>query len=92
MEPDGPLPCLQETCTGPYPVTHKSSTYRPILALRSILIIFSRVLVTIDWIWTGNLIIDHSEVVTTNNYNNTFHLHITNHFTLSLLFPLVITW
>jgi hypothetical protein len=41
-----------------------------------------------------NRFIDHSHVVTTNNYNTLADLHTTNHFTLSLLslFLLVITW
>jgi hypothetical protein len=41
-----------------------------------------------------NRFIDHSQGVTTNNYNTIADLHITNHSTQSLfsLFPLVITW
>jgi hypothetical protein len=31
MEPEGPLPCLQEPATGTYPNTHESSPHLRIL-------------------------------------------------------------
>jgi hypothetical protein len=33
MEPEGSLPCLQESCTGPYPEPDQSKPYHPILSL-----------------------------------------------------------
>jgi hypothetical protein len=40
MEPDGLLPCTKGTSTGLYPEPDQSSPYRPILSLRSILMLF----------------------------------------------------
>jgi hypothetical protein len=56
--------------------------------------ILSCVWVTTDGFGLVNRFIDHSQVVTTNNYNNIADFHTTNHSTLSLLslFPLVFAW
>jgi hypothetical protein len=38
---------------------------------------------TIEWVWLDEYIIDHLQVVTTNNYNTIANLHTNNHSTLS---------
>jgi hypothetical protein len=39
MEPEGSLPCSQETSTGPYPEPDQSNSYHPMLFQRPILIL-----------------------------------------------------
>jgi hypothetical protein len=62
------------------------------MVLKDILIILSRVSVTIDEFGLVDIVIDYLQVVVpTNNYKSIADFHTTNHSTLSFLglFPLV---